>query len=89
MRILPLPLPMVFSQDGCAGRGQGKLLFLGRDKSLEAGGSSVGQRHDDLERKRGYYHFIFSLEGLRKYLFSVCLPAKILKALLPSSILAT
>ena len=49
-----------FLEDRWAGRGQGYFLSIGEETILE----QVGQRHEDLEWKREYYHIFFPSKDL-------------------------
>ena len=57
---------MTYPEDVWAGRDQGKFLFLGWELSLNADEQQVSQRHDDMERKREYYHIIIFLKTTLK-----------------------
>ena len=50
--------PMAYPEGGWAGIGQGNVLSLGWETILEGGWTTVDQRHEDVERKREYYHII-------------------------------
>ena len=52
----------VFSEGGRAGRSQGNFLSLGGKLSLKADEPQVGERYEDVERKREYYYVTVFLE---------------------------
>ena len=56
--ILPLPSANAFLEGGWAGTDPGNFLSLGWETILEGDEPQVGQWHEDVERKREYYHII-------------------------------
>ena len=57
-----------FSESGWAGRGQGNVLSLRRELSLNTDESQVDQLHEDVEKKGKYFKLLFSLKGLKFYI---------------------
>ena len=49
-------MPKDFSEGGWEGRGHGNSLSLKGELSLKAYEPQFGQLHEDVERKREYYH---------------------------------
>ena len=50
---------MAFPKGGWVGRGQGNFLSLKWETILKADEPQFGQRHEDVGKKREYYHIIF------------------------------
>ena len=57
-------MPTAFSEGGWAGKGQGISCTLDGKLPLKAYEPQVGQWHEEVERKREYYHNIIFIKGL-------------------------
>ena len=61
-------VPMAFSEGGWAGRVRDSFFSLDGKLSLKVDETQIGQRHEEVERKREYYHIIIFPERTWKFI---------------------